>query len=373
MSDDDALIHTETVSWGFSTTSPITLDETSRTRTSFQGDIHDGRIRGRIIRQRKGADGEWLDANEVNFNQVPPDSGVRIELNTAATERLFDRLVQLRSIADEGLPRSGARDFVVAPAEEVVHVAGGDRAEAIRSLLAAPLTREDWETLVEAAPDIAISLAEAQLLHRRKAAIDEFESALSEHPDDEAFWQEFFARHPWMLEAAFSAAVVLLADDIYIGGKRAASRHGLGGAVADFLFADESTKSFAVVEIKTPSTPLIGPQYRGRRDEANEVFSPSSHLSGAVVQVGNQIALAVADFDRVLRESYPSNLDRIHPKGVLIVGQKDALTPRELASFNLFRHKLFSLTVIAYDELLRRLRIMYDLETPTATDTYNDL
>lgn len=87
-----------------------------------------------------------------------------------------------------------------------------------------------------------------------------------------------------------------------------------------------------------------------------------------MVQVGNQIALAVADFDRVLRESYPDNLDRIHPKGVLIVGQKDALAPRELASFNLFRHKLFSLTVIAYDELLRRLSIMYDLETPTPTE-----
>jgi hypothetical protein len=368
MSDDDALIHTETVSWGFRTTSPIVLDETSRTRTVFMGEIHDGKLRSHMVRQRKGEGGEWLDINEVNFNQIPPDAGVKIELNTAATERLFDRLVQLRRIADSELPPSGSKDFVVAPAEEVVRVVGRERAQAIRILLALPLTQEDWEALIESAPDIAISLAEAQLLHQRKATIDEFESSLREHSDDEAFWQEFFKKNPWMLEAAFSAAVVLLADDIYIGGKRAGSRHGLGGSVADFLFSDESTKSFAVVEIKTPSTRLIGARYRGSPNEANEIFSPSSELSGAVVQVGNQIASAVADFDHVLRESYPTNLDRVHPKGVLIVGQKDGLGPRELASLNLFRHKLFSLTVIAYDELLRRLRIMYDLEIPTAPE-----
>jgi len=110
------------------------------------------------------------------------------------------------------------------------------------------------------------------------------------------------------------------------------------------------------------SSRLVGAHYRGTVGESNEVFSPHNELSGAVVQVRNQISSAVADFDHVIRNSYPDGVDRVHPKGVLIVGIKSGLGERELASFNHFRHGLFSLTVITFDELHRRLEIMYDLQ-----------
>ena len=41
---------------------------------------------------------------------------------------------------------------------------------------------------------------------------------------------------------------------MYLGGKRATGRQGKGGVATDFLFSDDSTKSFAIVEIKTPET-----------------------------------------------------------------------------------------------------------------------
>ena len=115
------------------------------------------------------------------------------------------------------------------------------------------------------------------------------------------------------------------------------------------------------MEIKTPAAKLVGARYRGVADEGNEVFSPNHELSGAVVQVRNQIAVADADFDRVIRESCPESVDRVHPKGVLIIGTKSDLDDRQLASFNHFRHGLFSLTVITFDELHRRLKFMYEL------------
>ena len=60
---------------------------------------------------------------------------------------------------------------------------GRERAEAIRSFLAAPFTQDEWGALIESAPDIAVSSAGAQLLCRRKEAVDEFESFLREHSD----------------------------------------------------------------------------------------------------------------------------------------------------------------------------------------------
>jgi len=253
MSVDDSHIHTDSVSWNFRVTDPLVLHATPRTRTVFIGEIHEGGSRGYICRQKIGDGGAWLDVNDVNFNQIAPNSGVKIELNTEATQKLLERLQQLRAMTETDLPPSGSHDYVVAHADEVLVLSGDERATAIRNLLEVPLTTEEWQKLAELAPSIAIDLAEARLLHARKTDIASLESGLVEYATDESHWQEFFKQRPWMLEAAFSAAVVFLDEDIYIGGKRAAGRHGIGGVVADFLFADESTKSFAVVEIKTPS------------------------------------------------------------------------------------------------------------------------
>jgi hypothetical protein len=362
MSDGDSIIHTETVSWNFRVTDPLILDQSPQTRTTFVGEIHEGGVRGYVCRQKVGDDGTWQNINEVNFRHIPPDAGVRIEISTQATTRLMQRLIRLQALTTLDLPPSGARDYVVTSREDVVLFAGDERAQAIRSLLSTPLSDDDWELLVQIAPAIASNLSEAHLINQRRGDIADMKSGLADNAEDESFWQSFFKARPWMLEAAFSAAVVLLGDDVYIGGKRSGSgRNGIGGVATDFLFADESTKSFAVVEIKTPATKLIGGYYRGAPGEANEVFAPHRELSGAVVQVRNQISTAVANFNEVIRATYSDGVERVHPKGVLVVGTKDGLQDRQLASFNHFRHGLHSLTVITFDELHRRLRIMYEL------------
>lgn len=136
--------------------------------------------------------------------------------------------------------------------------------------------------------------------------------------------------------------------------------HGQGGVATDFLFSDESTKSFAVVELKTPHTPLTGQIYRGIRGSNNdqEVYSASSELSGAIVQTRNQIAVALDDFDAVLGRTF-DDMRRVHASGVLVIGLAEGLSDRQLASFNLFRRGLYDLTVITFDELLGRLEILF--------------
>jgi len=154
--------------------------------------------------------------------------------------------------------------------------------------------------------------------------------------------------------------VFKLGDETYLGGKGAVGPQGRGGVATDFLFSDESTKSFAVVELKTPNTPLTGQIYRGARGSSDdqEVYSVSPELSGAIIQTRNQIAVALDDFDAVLRRTF-DNMRRVHASGVLIVGLVEGLSDRQLASFNLFRRGLDDLTVITFDELLGRLDFLF--------------
>lgn len=163
-----------------------------------------------------------------------------------------------------------------------------------------------------------------------------------------------------MLQSAFSAAVFFLRGEAYLGGKMAIGRQGKGGVATDFLFADASTKSFAVVEIKTPKSGLVGSRYRGEDDTGydNEIYTMHTDLSGGIVQVRNQITVAIKDFQSVLGKS-GYEINQVHPKGVLVIGSTGPLSQRQKDSFNQFRHALHSLTVITFDELLNRLELMF--------------
>ena len=173
-----------------------------------------------------------------------------------------------------------------------------------------------------------------------------------------------------MLQSAFSSPVFMLGGDTYLGGKLPVGRQGRGGVATDFLLVDDSTKSFAVVEIKTPGTPLVGSLYRGQDEEgyANEVYAMRTDLTGGIVQTRNQITVAVEQFQSVLGAQYAGKLNPVHPKGVLIIGLASTLNPRQKQSFNHFRHGQHSLTIITFDELCNRLRLLFDAEANNQVD-----
>jgi hypothetical protein len=362
-------IHTHSVGRGFVVSDDVVLSESPRTRTVFRPALHGGGVRGHLIRQKRGADGVWADTNEVNFTQLPPDCGVQIELDTSATNTLFSKLTSLYEVHNRGIVH-GDHDFVVAEKDEVVVVNDQNKAAIIQALLDQQLTEEFWEALSATDPDLALRLAAGRIQYDREQTITEFEQGLIAHPDDESYWQAFFELHPWILQTAFSSTVYYLGGEVYVGGKRPVGRQGTGGVATDFLFADDSTKSFAVVEIKTPHTKLIGPLYRGSAgsDYENETYSMHSDLTGGIVQTRNQMSVAIDNFENVLGPGSGHKLNRVHPKGVLIVGVIHGLSERRLTSFNHFRHGLYSLTVITYDELLKRLKVLFESDEPKPPD-----
>jgi Domain of unknown function (DUF4263) len=364
-------INTHYVKGGFATSEDIQLSETPKTRTVFRPGLHAGGVRGEIIRQKIGADGTWKDVNEVNFNRLDADCGVSIELDTEATTKLFEKLKQLYEVQRKGVPY-GDESFVVAKQDEVVIVDDQDKANTFKAILEQGYSEDFWEALNEKNPDLASRLAMAKIQLDRQAAIEEFRDSLSSHADDEAHWQDFFSRHPWIIQSVFSTTVFVLRGETYLGGKLPIGRQGKGGVATDFLTADEGTKSFSVVDIKTPATPLVGGIYRGEAGSGHESESYSMHaeLSGGIVQVRNQITVAGENFESVLGKGF-EQLNRIHPKGVLIAGTLSGLDQRQRDSLNQFRYGLFSLTVITYDEVLRRLEVLFRSEPMPLEDEVN--
>jgi hypothetical protein len=80
------------------------------------------------------------------------------------------------------------------------------------------------------------------------------------------------------------------------------------------------------------------------------------------------MTVAVENFSETLGAGF-AGLNRVHPKGVLIAGTLQGLREREQDSLNHFRQGLFSLTMITYDEVLQRLRILFDHEPTSEVQT----
>jgi hypothetical protein len=106
------------------------------------------------------------------------------------------------------------------------------------------------------------------------------------------------------------------------------------------LGQDQSTNSFAVIEIKTPESELVGSIYRGDRGSGlrSESYSISSEVSGGLIQLQNQIDVAITSFQNNIGYDFADNkIGHFNPHGVLIVGSMNRLSEAQKRSFLLFR------------------------------------
>lgn len=361
-------VETQSVARGVAEVEPIVIAETATTRTIWEAKIiNDYGVDGTLKRQKCDENGKWSDVNGVNFRNADPDTVVSIPLKTAEVKKLYDSLSRLYAVQNRGV-LSGSHDFVVAKKDEII-ITDENLAQIIKDLIDENHSQEFWDTLAANQSDLAMRLAESQIQRNRMVVIEQFEQDMQSHGNNEKHWQDFFGEHPWILQSAFAFTAFQLQGETYVGGKNCNGRNGQGGVATDFLFQDESTQSFAVVDIKTPNTELMANHvYRGRDEipDSNVVYPVSGHLSGGVIQVRTQIAEAIRSFDVILHCSYPE-LNRVHPHGVLVAGNYANLNEGQKRSFNHFRRGLFGLTVITFDELLSRLRQLYTFdknETP---------
>ncbi len=177
----------------------------------------------------------------------------------------------------------------------------------------------------------------------------------------EDFWQKLFQDNAWVLQQIFSFPVIILQGETYVGGKNTKGRSGQGGVATDFLGQDQSTNSFAVVEIKTPCTEILGENYRGNKDtgNTNEIYSMHAELSGGIVQLQNQISTAIKSFKDNLGDDFSEeNLNHLNPHGVLIIGQLEKLGKLQKKSFFLFRKGIREITIITFDEIFQKIDLL---------------
>lgn len=169
--------------------------------------------------------------------------------------------------------------------------------------------------------------------------------------NSEIFWQDLFTSNPNILFSIIPSVFQMISDHPYLGGKSIENKNGI---IGDFLFSSGAINS-SIIEIKTPCTELIN-----KTEYRKNTYSPSSELSGAIVQIRRQKDKFLKEYLISKNNSIDNDIiiNTYDPKSYLILGNTSDLSPIEKESFELFRNELKDIEIITYDELIKKIELI---------------
>lgn len=314
------------------------------------GDATDEGIDGDIFRVSLSRFASYKRAVDLNRDRA---SRVLSRINETETHNAFTDLLGL----DHKKVTEGRHPIIKAITRAVTEDTPLDAVE--REALVNQMTAESLAVATESPSEFGRLRNDIELV-TLEVLIDQFEAGLGGAiAKSEDKWQEFFENNAFALQQLFAAPVALYGSQLHL---RMPNIHGRGGRIADFVLVNSLTRTVFVVEIKTPTAPLLGSRYRGS-DEA-KVFPPHPELAGAVAQLQGQIESAGSDFRQLVQNT--SEADAVETcvvRGAIIAGTAVALDPEESRSFVRFRNGLSNIEVLTFDEVLHRLKGLHTMLT----------
>jgi hypothetical protein len=337
-------------------------------------------VRGQFLYQRKLKNDQWAPVVATPLSGLKSGEGYKLELHSAELLKLLHELGPLYRLYRQHGIQKGRTTFVRLEASLARFLALGETD--LMSFLESH--REDaTTTLLKLVKWLASSSNGGEVASRLAAlAQDELPSLMAllglasvkdavrywrknDTNASEEFWQQAFTDRTYVLNQIFAYPVVIIRAKAYVGGKQVSNREG---NVVDFLASVESTDAAVLLEIKTPETRLLAPEYR------NNVFPLSGELTGAIAQVLRYRQSLMREFNNLMAgQLKPLTLGE--PRCVIVAGRsdKELVTSSMRESFELQRERIHGLTIITYDELFKRLERLVELgegvRTPSSRDS----
>lgn len=346
-------------------------------------------VEGKIVYERKAPKANQfpsdLDDKLLSKGSIHKGESLELSLNSSETKALYLALHKLYALAGSlNYMPYGSSSYI--EVNETVHgllsmikqnpsvarmlVADPESFELVEELfrlLTQGTTHSELQRILGELNDSNLQeLSSGISLQQLKSAAIDIENNLDNQ--EEEFWQShIFSKYQWIISQLFSSPCILLGKKAYVGGKAIDNR---GGNIVDFMYQNKLTKNVALIEIKTPCTPILGNKYR------QQIRSLSQEMSGAVNQVINYRQSLLQDYATLAAQSQ-TDFSAFSPRCVVIIGKIAEFTTsddfRDKAAFSTFenyRNSLNGITIIAYDEMLEKIKswialLQPDVDSPT--------
>jgi len=325
-------------------------------------------IKGTFYFQRKGKNDTWEDYHTTDLSTIRAHDGIKLELKSEELLVLVKDLIGLyRLYKSEGIPHF-ATTFVKPD-------------EHINALL--QLKEPELNSYLQSNKETGLSILSRFLVWLSKASepsvllsklegieptnLQSLNSLIglstlkAAHKDwengklnsNEEFWQKYFLKNTFLLTQLFEFPIVILSGKAYIGGKAINNQNG---NIIDFLAKNKLSQNAVLIEIKPPTTKLLGSLYRG------DIYTVSSELSGAVTQIANYRYSICRDFATLSVQS-KDEFYAYYPRCSIIIGNaiSELNDSKKMKSFELYRCSLKDIQIITFDELFEKTQSLINL------------
>lgn len=336
-------------------------------------------ISGQFIVQKKSKNDTWDNYNTLPLNKLAMGQWINLNLSTSSMETFISYIEKLREIyiKDGKYDSFGTiKTFVFsnkldAEEKDIILEMFNKNSELkteLKKLLNEEIKLEDVLNAIEN-KKISIEEITDNLDNNEANKVYNVLQAKLINPifledslenSDEKFWQNLFKEHPNIISSVIPSVVHIIEDQPYMGGKAIDNK---GASIGDFLYK-AGTENVSIIEIKTPTTELLGNKYR------DNVFCPSKELSGSIVQIRKQKDALIKEYNSIKVESMKKgkNFSAYDPKSYIIIGNTNQLTEEENESFELFRNSLKDIEIITFNELIDKLKILQKYLTENCDD-----
>jgi hypothetical protein len=355
------------------------IRETKRSRIIFsptlvdKEDMTENHLRGSIIYQRKNDKTPWENMPTLDLNKLKEGEWTRINFNSDEILNLLTYMKALNRIfTSRGMPQGMdmyntiiGNNITTEDKEEFIEflehypelkeiLLENQWGENISQIVKEIQDENNFESLMEFMTlDIGSDLIKSTSFMYLFKAYNEYNDLmnLSIEPD----WQKFFENNPRILSSVIPGVGLIWNKKRVVNGS---NLEGKEEVITDFILK-AGINNFAILEIKKPSSKLMNDSpYR----KGHEVYSPSSELSGSVVQVATQKDEFIKNYYvKVAKEKEYFGL--FNPKCYILIGNNNNLSPKQSDSFELFRHSLNGIEIITYNEFQEKLESLIKILT----------
>jgi Domain of unknown function (DUF4263) len=341
--------------------SDIVLRQGERVRLLFRPEIVDNpsnpeaRVRGKFLYQRKGDADSWDNFEAVPLSSLKKGEGFQLALHSDEVfilRRDFYELARLHR--EQGIPQGHAQflkvernlaDLLELTQPELDRFLSANKSDAIRVLARVLRWLSESRDITSqlALDETELPTLNAIVSQANLRAISNLWIENSENSDEE-FWQRELSKHSFVLGLLFAYPIVVIKGKAYVGGKQFDNKHG---NLVDFLARIPTSGTAVLVEIKNPTSLLLGSQYR------DDVFPPSADLVGAISQVIHYRESLLTEPN--VRQT--ADLSPSHPRCIIITGygKRELTDDFRKRSFERFRERLLGVTIVTFDEVFGRV------------------
>lgn len=333
-------IKTRSVGRGIVDSSWVLLTQTPDTALVFKPQIHEGGVRGSIVKFKKERGQKWEELTEKSFVSLDLHEGVKIELNTESAKKLYNAIYERQQIASFGVEK-GVQEYITAPADHVIVVNDINKKEILKQLITNNSSKEFWNLLKDLNPELALNLAHGQIQSERVAVLAEFTDRLTKKysettgPDS---WQKWIYSHTWIFGVQYLSPFQK-------------TRINLSGSMPDYLFP--TVDDFLdILEIKLPEDDVI--VLDSSHTGAYKWTAETNTALGQVVNYLNDVEHYRYELQDIIKREYGVDISIIKPRAFILIGNRELWSKEKKEALRKMNHSLHGIEIITYFDLLQR-------------------